>query len=154
MWLFLTVVAILIIIYNRNYIQRYAKNVKTNGINVDTRKYKTRYPTYCKGIDEHVEKFNKEYQKTFIYENASYKIINRLYSIRSDVLYQINQIKFRLPNDLDDEMNIARMYDHTDQQLMEYITDAKARLNVFVNPGNMSSAYAARHYRASNDLVV
>ena len=153
MWLFLTAIAIVIIIYNRRFIKSYAKGVKSNGVTINLGEYKKRYPRFSKKIEEYLDSFNREYQRTFVYENATTCLINTLYSLRSDVLIHINEIKFRLPNDLAGEKELANIYESADRMLMEHIDDAKARFNIFISPGQVSSAYMARNYRASNDIV-
>ena len=80
--------------------------------------------------------------------------INHLFSIRDDVLYNISEIKLRLPNDLDMEKCITRVYETADRRMMEYITDVKSRFHINTYPGQTSSAFAARNYRASNDMVL
>jgi hypothetical protein len=117
-------------------------------------KFSKQYPTYFKNVEERIKAFNEVYQTTFDYENVSVDAIDDLFSIRDDVLYNISEIKLRLPNDLDMERHLAAAYEQADRRLMEYITDAKSRFNININPGQTSSAFAARNYRAANDIVV
>ena len=84
MWLFLTTIAIIVIFYNRNLIKTLAENTKTNGVVIDLGKYKSLYPRYSKKIEEYIELFNKEYQKTFVYEKANNCAVNKLFSLKSD----------------------------------------------------------------------
>jgi hypothetical protein len=51
------------------------------------------------------------------------------------------------------EKAITRVHDTADRRMMEYITDAKSRIQINISPGQTSSAFAARSYRASNDIV-
>ena len=60
MWLFLTVIAILVIYYYRNLIKKYAQNIKVNGVEIDLQNYRNRYPTYCKNIDKYINLFNEQ----------------------------------------------------------------------------------------------
>ena len=154
MWLFFTVVAILVVLYNRRFLQKYAKTVPYRGVSVDLREYVARYPTFTTAVNERVDAFNKAFSKTFEYKNATYGTVNELYSICSDVTYNMHEIRFRLPNDLADEKKFIGISENLERSLMEHIADAKARFNIFVAPGPLSSAYQARQYRASNDVII
>jgi hypothetical protein len=147
---------LLIVIYNyRGYIKNIAKTLKPRGVEIpEFEQFKTRYPTYYKNAIEHLDTFNKEYQKTFDMDHMGPSKINKLFSIRDDVLYNISEIKLRLPNDLDMEKSITRVYETVDRRMMEYITDVKSRFHINIFPGQTSSAFAARNYRASDDTVL
>ena len=154
MWLFFLAILLVMMYYYRSSFQTIAKNMKTNGVQIPyLKQFEKQYPTFCKNAEMHLDKFNKAYQKTFVFDNISIDNINELFSIRDDVLYQITEIKLRLPNDLDMEKTIARAHDQADRRMLEYITDAKSRFNIAVYPGQTSAAFGARHYRASNDIV-
>ena len=153
MWLFIVALLILVIYKYRGYIKKASANLKSQGIEIDTKHFETSYPTYYNKIKKNLDIFNKTYQKSFDYDTVGPALIRKLFSIRDDVLYNISEIKLRLPNDLDMEKEIARMYDGIDRKLMEYITDVKARFHVNIYPGQTSSAFEARNYRASNDVV-
>ncbi|AAC96851.1 hypothetical protein PBCV1_A484L [Paramecium bursaria Chlorella virus 1] len=154
MWLFFFALAVIYMIYKRDVFKKIAVNLKMNGVSIPfVDKYSKQYPTYTKNALFHVTRFNNAYQKTFEYKNISIDTINNLFSIRDDVLYNISEIKLRLPNDLTQEKEINYMYEKTDQRLMEYITDVKSRFHINIYPGTMSSAFEARNYRASNDIV-
>lgn len=147
---------LLIVIYNyRGYIQNAAKTLKPRGIDVpELYIFKIKYPTYYKNTTEHLNKFNMEYQKTFDMDNMGFSKIDNLFSIRDDVLYNISEIKLRLPNDLDLEKCITRVYETADRRMMEYLTDVKSRFHINIYPGPTSSAFGARSYRAGNDMVL
>jgi hypothetical protein len=131
-----------------------AKNLKIRGVEIPLLdKFAKQYPTYFKNVEDRVKAFNSAYQKTFDYDNVSVDVINNLFSIRDDVLYNISEIKLRLPNDLDMEKHATAAYEQADRRLMEYITDVKSRFNINIYPGQTSSAFAARNYRAANDIV-
>ncbi|ABT15049.1 hypothetical protein NY2A_B650L [Paramecium bursaria Chlorella virus NY2A] len=154
MWLFFLALAVIYMIYRRDVLKKIAKNLQMNGILVPLiDKYTKQYPTYTKNVLFHINRFNDAYQKTFEYDNINVDTINNLFSIRDDVLYNISEIKLRLPNDLNQEKEVNYMYEKTDQRMMEYITDVKSRYHINVYPGLMSSAFEAKKYRASNDIV-
>lgn len=155
--MFLFVLAILLlVIYNyRSYIKNAAKTLKPRGVDMPgLEHFKVKYPTYYENIRKHLDIFNKEYQKTFDMDHMGPSLINKLFSIRDDVLYNISEIRLRLPNDLDLEKSITRVYETADRRMMEYITDAKSRFHINIYPGQTSSAFAARNYRAVNDMVL
>ena len=155
MWLFFLAIAILLVYKYRSVVKSAAKNLKIRGVEIPLLdKFEKQYPTYYKKTQDHVKAFNAAYQKTFDYGNISKDTLNTLFSIRVDVLYNISEIKLRLPNDLYMERHLAAAYEQADRRLMEYITDAKSRFNININPGQTSSAFAARNYRAANDIVV
>jgi hypothetical protein len=129
--------------------------MKTNGVEIPgLKRFEKQYPTFCKNAELHLVRFNKAYQKTFDFDNVHVDTINELFSIRDDVLYQITEIKLRLPNDIAMEKAITRTHEQADRFMMEYIADAKSRFNINVYPGQTSSAFAARSYRAANDIVI
>jgi hypothetical protein len=155
MWLFFLALAILIIYRYRSVIQGVANNLTIRGVEVPLLdKFSKQYPTYFKNVEERIKAFNEAYQTTFDYKNVSIDTINKLFSIRDDVLYNISEIKLRLPNDLYMERHATAAYEQADRKLMEYITDVKSRFNINVYPGQTSSAFAARNYRAANDVVI
>jgi len=155
MWLFFLAIAILLIYRYRSVVKSAANNLTIRGVEVPLLdKFSKQYPTYFKNVEERLEAFNAAYQATFDYDNVSVDTINNLFSIRDDVLYNISEIKLRLPNDLDMERHLVAAYEQADRRLMEYITDAKSRFNINITPGQTSSAFAARNYRAANDIVV
>ena len=155
MWLFFLALAILLVYKYRSVVKKAAKNLKVRGVEIPLLdKFAKQYPTYYKNVEERVKAFNVAYQKTFDYGNISIDTLDTLFSIRDDVLYNISEIKLRLPNDLDMERDLAAAYEQADRRLMEYITDAKTRFNININPGQTSSAFAARNYRAANDIVL
>ena len=147
---------ILLVIYNyRGYIKKAAKSMKSRGVGIpELEKFKIYYPTYYKNTMDHLNKFNAEYQKTFDLSHVGPGKINKLFSIRDDVLYNISEIKLRLPNDLDMEKSITRAYETADRRMMEYITDTKSRFQINIYPGQTSSAFAARNYRTADDMVL
>ena len=155
MMLFIVALLLLVLYKYRTYIKNIAKNLKPRGVAIpELNSFEAMYPTYYKKVVEHLNTFNSEYQKTFDMNNMGISKINRLFSVRDDVLYNISEIKLRLPNDLDMEKSIARVYETADRRMMEYITDVKSRFHVNVYPGQTSSAFAARNYRAANDVVL
>lgn len=154
MWLFFLAIGLLALFYYRNTLKKVAKEMKTRGVEVPLLDaFKTQYPTYHKIVQEHLDEFNKKYQTTFDYKNVGASTIHDLFSIRDDILYNISEIKLRLPNDLDMEKNIMSAYEQADRRTMEFITDTKSRFNINVYPGQTSIAFAARHYRAADDKV-
>jgi len=153
MWLFILALLILVIYKYRGYIKKASSNLKSRGIGIDMKHFETSYPTYYTRIYKHLDIFNKTYQKSFEYERVSPALIIKLFSVRDDVLYNISEIRLRLPNDLVMEKEVAKMYEETDRKLMEYITDVKARFHMNIYPGQTSSAFQAMDYRASNDVV-
>ncbi|AGE55623.1 hypothetical protein ATCVMN08101_371R [Acanthocystis turfacea Chlorella virus MN0810.1] len=155
MWLFFLALAILLVYKYRSVVKKAAKNLKIRGVEIPLLEpFAKQYPTYYKNAEERVKAFNAAYQKTFDYSNISIGTLNTLFSIRDDVLYNISEIKLRLPNDLDMERDLTAAYEQADRRLMEYITDAKTRFNINIYPGQTSSAFAARNYRAANDIVL
>ena len=155
MWLFFLALALLLVYKYRTVVKNAAKNLKIRGVEIPLLdQFAEQYPTHYKEAQDRVKAFNAAYQKTFDYGNISIDTLNNLFSIRVDVLYNISEIKLRLPNDLDMERHLAAAYEQADRRLMEYITDAKSRFNININPGQTSSAFAARNYRAANDIVV
>ena len=154
MWLLVIFILFVSLYYYRSSLKSIAKNMKVKGVNVPLlKRFEKQYPTYCKKATDSLVRFNEEYQKTFDYKNANVDTINELFSIRDDVLYNISEIKLRLPNDLGMEKALTRAYEQADNRLMEYITDTKSRFNINVYPGQTSSSFAARSYRAVNDVV-
>lgn len=156
MFLFVLAILLLVIYKYRFYIKNAAKTLKPRGVGMlpALEQFKVKYPTYCENIRKHLDIFNREYQKTFDMNHMGPSPINRLFSIRDDVLYNISEIRMRLPNDLDLEKSIAHVYETVDRRVMEYITDVKSRFHINISPGQTSSAFAARNYRAINDIVV
>ena len=155
MLLFILAILLLVIYNYRGYIKKVAKTLKPRGVDIpEFEQFKIKYPTYCGNAVEHLNKFNAEYQKTFDMDHMGPSKINKLFSIRDDVLYDISEIKLRLPNDLDMEKSITRVYETADRRMMEYITDTKSRFHINIYPGQTSSAFAARNYRAANDMVL
>jgi hypothetical protein len=154
MWLFILAVLLVLLYTQRGYLKSVAKTMKMRGIIVPgLSAFEKQYPTYTRRVKIHLAKFNDMYQKTFDFKNASACTLNKLFSIRDDVLYNISEIQLRLPNDLNMEKAITRVHDTADRRMMEYITDAKSRIQINIYPGQTSSAFAARSYRASNDIV-
>lgn len=155
MLLFILAILLLVIYNYRGYIQNVAKTLKPRGVDIpEFEQFKTKYPTYYTNTMEHLNKFNAEYQKTFDMDHMGPTKINKLFSIRDDVLYNISEIKLRLPNDLDMEKGITRVYETADRRMMEYITDTKSRFHINIYPGQTSSAFAARNYRTADDMVL
>lgn len=155
MLLFILAILLLVLYNYRGHIKNISKTLKSRGIQVpEMELFKVKYPTYYKNTMEHLDVFNMEYQKTFDMDRVGIPLVNKLFSIRDDVLYNISEIRLRLPNDLDMEKNITRAYETADRRMMEYITDTKSRFHVDVYPGQTSSAFGARSYRASNDMVL
>jgi hypothetical protein len=155
MWLFFLALAILLVYKYRSVVKNAAKNLKVRGVEIPLLdKFAKQYPTYYKNAEERVKAFNVAYQKTFDYGNISVDTLNTLFSIRDDVLYNISEIKLRLPNDLDMEKSITRVYETADRRMMEYITDVKSRFHINIYPGQCSSSFAARNYRAADDMVL
>ncbi|AGE56280.1 hypothetical protein PBCVNEJV1_390L [Paramecium bursaria Chlorella virus NE-JV-1] len=156
MWLFIFAVLLVILFAYRKKIASFAqKNKKTRGVEVPLlKRFKMQYPTYCKNAYDHLAIFNEKYQDTFDYDNANVDIVNDLFSIRDDVLYNISEIRLRLPNDLQMEKAIVRAHEQADRRMLEYITDTKTRFNSAIFPGQTSSAFYARNYRAADDVVL
>lgn len=155
MLLFVLAILLLVIYNYRGYIKNAAKTLKSRGVSVpELDRFKTRYPTYYKNTIEHLDIFNREYQKTFDMDHMGPSKINKMFSIRDDVLHNISEIKLRLPNDLDLEKSITRVYETADRRMMEYLSDVKSRYHINIYPGQTSSAFAARAYRASDDMVL
>ena len=155
MFLFVFAILLLVLYNYRSYIKNAAKTLKPRGVGMpELEQFKTRYPTYYKNTMEHLDIFNREYQKTFDMDHMGPSLIIKLFSIRDDVLYNISEIRLRLPNDLDLEKSITRVYETADRRMMEYITDVKSRFHINIYPGQCSSAFSARAYRASNDTVL
>jgi hypothetical protein len=154
MRLFLLAIFFVVLYVNRKYLRRIAGAMNARGVALPALKnFEKQYPTYVGNVRLHLRKFNDEYQKTFGLENAHVCTVNRLFSIREDVLHNISEIRLRLSNDLDLEKMIVRIRDTADRRMMEYITDAKSRFNLNVYPGQTSSAFSSKQYRASNDVV-
>lgn len=155
MWLFFLALALLVMYYYRSSLKVIAKNMKVNGVEIPgLGAFEKQYPHLCKEAKEHLVRFNTLYQKTFDFDNVGVDIINNLFSIRDDVLYQLTEIKLRLPNDLGMEKAITRVHEQADRRMLEYITDVKSRFNYAIFPGQTSSAFDARNYRAANDIVL
>lgn len=155
MLLFVLAILLLVIYNYRGYIKNAAKTLKSRGVFVpELDHFKTRYPTYYKNTIEHLDIFNREYQKTFDMDHMGPSKINKMFSIRDDVLHNISEIKLRLPNDLDLEKSVTRVYETADRRMMEYLSDVKSRYHINIYPGQTSSAFAARAYRASDDMVL
>ncbi len=154
MLLFILAILLLVIYNYRGYIKNVAKTLKPRGVDIpEFEQFKIKYPTYYKNTVDHLNIFNTEYQKTFDMDHVGSDKINVLFSIRDDALNNISEIRLRLPNDLDLEKSIARVYETADRRMMEYITDVKSRFHIDIYPGPTSSAFSARAYRASNDVV-
>jgi len=155
MWLFFLTIALLIMYYYRSSLRVIAKNMKVNGVEIEgLEEFEKQYPHICADVKTNLVRFNKLYQKTFDFDNVGVDIINDLFSIRDDVLYPLTEIKLRLPNDLMMEKAITRVHEQADRRMLEYITDTKSRFNYAIFPGQTSSAFSSRHYRAANDVVL
>lgn len=154
MFLFFLAISIVILYYYRSKLKTIAKRMNTRGVEIPLLiNFEKQYPTYYKNVKMYLDKFNKRYQDTFDYKNVCVDLINDLFSMRDDILYNISEIRLRLPNDLTLEKNITAAYEQADRRLMEYITDVKSRFNINVYPGQTSSSFAARSYRAYDDIV-
>lgn len=120
-----------------------------------TKAYDATYPSQAADVHLACSRFGAAYNATFVYPDTPLRALDRvraLYSIREDALTACGEIKMRLPNDLVEEREFVRSYEDLDRRTNELIEDAKSRLGVFVHPGPMSSAYAAKKYRAANDV--
>lgn len=152
-WFFL-VLGLLFMYYYRSKLKTIARRMNVRGVEVPLLdSFCDHYPTYYKKVKKSLRRFNMLYQKTFDYKNANVDTINDLFSVRDDVLYSISEIRLRLPNDLAMEKRLTSAYEQADRRLMEYVTDAKSRFNINVYPGQTSSSFAARSYRARDDVV-
>jgi hypothetical protein len=154
MLLFIFAVLALVLYRYRGYVKKVSDTVKSRGVeDIGIEQFRAKYPTYVRNTADQMNRFNAAYQSSFDFDHVGPSLIRELFSIRDDVLYNISEIRLRLPNDLDMEKDIARVYENTDRKLMEYITDVKGRFNINIYPGQTSSAFSSRHYRASNDVV-
>lgn len=157
MMLFLFVILVLAIFYYRIRIKNFAHALKPKGVDIGIEGmeyFDTIYPSYCENIGKHLNNFNRDYRKSFDYENVGPGLVRNLFSIRDDVLYNISEIRLRLPNDLVLEKKIVRIYEAADRKMMEFITDVKSRFHINITPGQTSAAFAARNYRARDDVVI
>jgi hypothetical protein len=155
MWLFFLAIALLVMYFYRSSLKTIAKNMTYRGVEIEgLSEFEKQYPHLCADAKTHLVRFNTLYQKTFDFDNYGVDIINELFSIRDDVLYPLTEIKLRLPNDLSMEKAITRVHEQADRRMLEYVTDVKSRFNYAIFPGQTSSAFDARHYRAANDVVL
>ena len=133
MLLFILAILLLVIYNYRGYIKNVAKTLKPRGVSVpELEQFKIKYPTYYENTVKHLNIFNDEYQKTFVMGRVGPSKINKLFSIRDDVLYNISEIRLRLPNDLDMEKSITRAYETADRRMMEYITDKVVFMSIYI----------------------
>ena len=155
MYLFFLAILIFLMYYYRSSLKVIAKNMKVRGVEIEgLSEFEKQYPHLCADVKTHLVRFNTLYQKTFDFDNYGVDIINELFSIRDDVLYPLTEIKLRLPNDLSMEKAITRVHEQADRRMLEHVTDVKSRFNYAIFPGQTSSAFDARHYRAANDVVL
>jgi hypothetical protein len=155
MWLFFLAIALLVMYFYRSSLKTIAKNMTYRGVEIEgLSEFEKQYPHLCADAKTHLVRFNTLYQKTFDFDNYGVDIINELFSIRDDVLYPLTEIKLRLPNDLSMEKAITRVHEQADRRMLEHVTDVKSRFNYAIFPGQTSSAFDARHYRAANDVVL
>jgi hypothetical protein len=155
MWLLFLVIALMIMYFYRSKLKAISKNMKVRGVEVEgLSEFEKQYPHLCADAKINLIRFNTLYQKTFDFDNYGVDIINDLFSIRDDVLYPLTEIKLRLPNDLRMEKAITRVHEQADRRMLEHISDVKSRFNFAIFPGQTSSAFDARHYRAANDIVI
>ena len=148
MFTVLLIVIFVFILIKRAYFNKQDTVIDTSGDT--THSLLLRYPKYYRLLQEYLDKFDEIYDTTFVYENANFKTINALFGAKEDVSKQINEISFRLPNDLNEQMYISQLHEDLDSYMNDKIQDAKTRTNIFVNPGNLRRL----HRRPFNDFFL
>lgn len=100
--------------------------------------------------------FDLAYQETFQPAAADRpgEAVRALFSHRASALTALNQLRMRLPNDLEAERTLDAAIQGLDRDMLEHIEDARQRCGApLLHPGPVGDAWYGRWYRAANDLV-
>jgi hypothetical protein len=100
--------------------------------------------------------FDSAFQRSFRPEAADDPegVVRELFAARAKVLTALNQVRLRLPNDLDAEREVDRAIEDADRDMLERIEDARERCgSPLLHPGPLGSWGYGRWYRAPNDFV-
>lgn len=99
--------------------------------------------------------FERAYVQTFRETSDPHGAVRKLFAARAIVLKEMNELRMRLPNDLELETRFVETAETVDRDLMERIEDARQRLGApLVHPGPVDNAWYGQWYRAANDVLV
>lgn len=118
--------------------------------------FRTVSPRHTAQADEAAQAFDLAFQRSFRPEaaDAPEAVVRALFAARARVLTALNQVRLRLPNDLDAERELDRAIEDAEREMLERIEDARERCGApLLHPGPLGSAGYARWYRAANDFV-
>lgn len=99
--------------------------------------------------------FERAYVLTFRETEDPQGAVRKLFAARASVLKEMNELRMRLPNDLELETQFVETAEAVDRDLLERIEDARQRLGApLVHPGPVDDAWYGQWYRAANDVLV
>ncbi len=113
-------------------------------------------PRHAREAEAAAVDFHDAFERTFTdaAAGAGPEVVRRLFTHRARVLTALNELRLRLPNDLELERMLAAAIEDTDRVLLEHIEDARERCGApLLHPGPVDAAWYGRWYRASNDAV-
>lgn len=102
-----------------------------------------------------VAAFRRDYLDTFRAPGPDAATrVRRLFAHRARAMRLLNEVRLRLPNDLDAEQRLAATIEGVDRSMLERIEDARDRGGApLVHPGPVDAAWYGAWYRAANDTV-
>ena len=114
-------------------------------------------PRHVSRAAEVMSAFDRDYQRTFDGSEVSKDpegAVRRLFAHRAATLQALNETRFRMPNDLTMERELAATIEDIDRDMLERIEDARQRCGMdLLHPGPVDAAWYGSWYRAANDVV-
>lgn len=102
-----------------------------------------------------LREFAAEYRLTFQHGKCTRQAVMGLHDLRNQALQHMYELRMRLPNDLDAEVELTQYIEDTDALLRAHLQDAQARCGeTMLLPGPIDDSFYRRFYRAHNDAVV
>lgn len=122
----------------------------------DLEDFETVSPAHVRRAVDYCRQFHRDFQATFgagaLAQPAA--AVRRLFASRAGAVGQLNQLRMRLPNDLDLEKRLVELTDAADGSMLDHIEDARQRCGApLVHPGQVGDAWYGRWYRAANDVL-
>lgn len=102
-----------------------------------------------------LREFATEYRLTFQHGGCTRKAVVGLHDLRDRALQHMYEMRMRLPNDLDAEVELTQYIEETDSLLRAHLQDAQGRCGeTMLLPGPIDDSFYRQFYRAHNDAVV
>lgn len=137
----------------RTHIKRRRQQCLPPGITQDSSHRALSSDTYD-AATQALRAFATEYRNTFLHGGCSKASLATLHTLRNDALQRMYDLRLRLPNDLDAEMEMTQHIEETDTLLKAYISDVQTRCGLsLLFPGPLDDTYYRQFYRAHNDVV-